>query len=304
MKIVFFTQSNWSIPTISHFKEIHELVGVVTKSAGDKSNGFLLDYLKKENIPILDWDNSDFENLASHLKVLQVEIGISFGFSYKIPPVIFETINGGVYNVHYGKLPEFAGPDPLFWAIKQEEKVVTISVHRINEHWDSGELMIEFPIPIFPGEPYGLLASRLSVAFPQKLASYFSGQIQFDKKAIKENLNAQSKPDERILTIDWKKQRADEIEALINASNPSYGGAITSFRGNPIKLLEVSPADVNITGIFSPGSIVYSDPNYGIFVLCADMKYLRINILQIEGTIISGQKLAAMGVNTYEKLGE
>jgi len=303
MKIVFFTQSNWCIPTIQHFKNIHEVVGVVSRTNQPNSNDFLLEYLKGENIPVFNWESSALETLLSKLLELQVDLGICFGFSYKIPASVFETIKEGVYNVHFGKLPEFAGPDPLFWAIKKEEKVVTISVHKINEKWDSGDLLIEFPIPVFPGEPYGLLASRLSVAFPEKLESYISDQIQFDRKSIEENLTPLSKPSEEVLTINWKKQRADEVEALVNASNPSYGGAITTFRGNLVKILEVSPADVNITGIFAPGSVVYADPNYGIFVLCADMKYLRINILQLEGTIISGQKLAAMGVNSYEKFG-
>lgn len=304
MKIIFFTQSNWCIPTIQHFKNIHEVVGVVSRTKQPNSNDFLLEFLKGENIPVFNWESSELESLTSKLSELQIDVGISFGFSYKIPASIFDSIKEGVLNVHFGKLPEFAGPDPLFWAIRNEEKVVTISVHKINEEWDSGELIVEFPIPVFPGEPYGLLASRLSVSFPGKLESYFSGQIQFDKKPIEENLKPKSKPTDEILRIDWKKQRADEVEALVNASNPKYGGAITTFRGNPIKILEVSPADVNITGIFAPGSIVYADPNYGIFVLCADMKYLRINILQLEGTIISGQKLAAMGVNSYEKFGE
>jgi methionyl-tRNA formyltransferase len=89
---------------------------------------------------------------------------------------------------------------------------------------------------------------------------------------------------------------------LVNAANPNYSGAITTFRGSQIRILEVSPADVNVTGIFSPGTIVYADATYGVFVLCADFKYLRINIFQLDGTIITGSKLAALGIRPYEQM--
>jgi methionyl-tRNA formyltransferase len=48
---------------------------------------------------------------------------------------------------------------------------------------------------------------------------------------------------------------------------------------------------------------VYADSANGMFVLCSDFKYLRVNILQLDGTIITGGKLAALGIGLNEKLG-
>ena len=59
---------------------------------------------------------------------------------------------------------------------------------------------------------------------------------------------------------------------------------------------------MNVPGNITPGTIVYADTNYGIFVLCSDLKYLRINIFQLEGTVITGIKLAALGVKPNERL--
>jgi methionyl-tRNA formyltransferase len=303
MRILFFTQSSWSIASISQLMQKHQIVGIITKKDGPKSNVQLLDFANVNQIEVLEWDKKNGEELGIWIKKEKIEIGLSFGFSYKIPKAIFDSFDHGVVNIHFGKLPTYAGPDPLFWTIKNQEKLVTLTFHKIDENWDAGELLSESSIPIFPGEPYGLLASRVSITAAQRLTDFLDNPSGHESKKLEQNSSPFSKPTEMEITIDWKTQKADEIEALVNAANPSYGGAITIFRETQVRILEVSPASVDIPGIFGPGSIVYSDPNYGIFILCGDFQYLRINILQLDGTIVSGQKIAAMGVNPHEKLG-
>lgn len=299
MKLLFFSQSNWVIPSINELAKSHEIVGVVTMKEGKKSNSFLLEFLDSQGIKTWSWEEAKSSNLNQVFE--EADLGLSFGFSYKIPNEIYSIFELGVLNVHFGELPKYAGPSPLFWTIKNREQNLTISFHKIDENWDAGELIQEEKLAIFPGEPFGLLGSRAAVFASEKLKVLLSDYKSISSKVLELNPNPLGRPTDAELRIDWKAQTADEIEALVNASNPSYGGAISGFRGSLIRILEVSPADVNITGIFAPGSVVYSDPQYGVFVICGDYKYLRINILQLEGTILSGQKLAALGVRVYEK---
>ncbi len=301
MKILFFTESNWCIPAISQIKYTDEIIGVVTNKEGSKSNKFLIEFLVKEELNILDWENSKLDKIQELVKEQEIELGICFGFSFKIPEEIYSIFKFGIVNVHFGKLPKYAGPAPLFWTLKNQEKFLTISIHQIDRNWDAGNLLVEEELPIYPGEPFGLLASRASLVTVEKLQKLISTFSTVKQIPLELNNSPLKRPSDSDLTIDWKNQKANEIESLINASNPSYGGAISYFRGSPIRILEVSPADVNIPGIFSPGSIVYADPNQGVFVICGDYNFLRINILQLESTIISGQKLAALGVKVYEK---
>jgi methionyl-tRNA formyltransferase len=303
MRVLIFTQNAWSIPLFSELLQKHQVLGIVTKKQGPKSNIQLLDFSKTNQIEILEWDNRKINEISEWVRNEKVQLGISFGFSYKIPKVLFECFEHGVVNIHFGKLPKYAGPDPLFWTIKNEEKILNLSFHRIDEDWDAGELLLEVPISLFPGEPYGLLASRVSIYTAQIFDEFLQNFLIHPGKKIPPNRNPLVKPSQSELTINWENQKADEIEALVNAANPSYGGAITIFRGNPIRVLEVSPANLDIDGIFTSGTIVYSDPNYGFFVICSDKNYLRLNILQLDGTIISGQKLSAMEIMVNEKLG-
>ena len=104
------------------------------------------------------------------------------------------------------------------------------------------------------------------------------------------------------LAIHWETQSAREVENLVNAANPDYGGALTLFRGQLLRVLEVVPADLNNPVEQPPGTIVYADVNYGLFVACLNQQYLRINIIHSNEGILSGFKLAALGVQAGERM--
>ncbi|SHO65136.1 methionyl-tRNA formyltransferase [Algoriphagus zhangzhouensis] len=296
MRILFFSESPWSIPSILEVLKEHEILGVVISGNENVVSSDLLGFLNQSKVKCFNLDEIEQE-----IELESIDMGVSFGFTKKIPESIFSKIKLGVINIHFGELPKYAGPSPLFWVLKNQEPNLVISFHRINDQWDAGHLLMKEVLPIFPGEPIGLLGSRAAFATSTKLKELIKNITLVESVDLAFNNKPLKRPTDTDLTIEWRNQKANEIEALINAANPSYGGAISSFRGSPIRILEVSPADVNITGIFSPGTIVYSDPQYGVFVICGDYNFLRINILQLEGTIISGQKLAALGVRVYEK---
>jgi methionyl-tRNA formyltransferase len=103
------------------------------------------------------------------------------------------------------------------------------------------------------------------------------------------------------LQINWSSQSAKDVENLVNACNPDFGGAVTSFRNQVMRFLEVAPAEINNPAPSAPGTIVYADGNYGIFVACSDNKFLRVNIIQSSEGILSGFKLASLGVTAGER---
>ena len=77
---------------------------------------------------------------------------------------------------------------------------------------------------------------------------------------------------------------------------------MTLLRNQLFRLLEVVPADLNNPVEQPPGTIVYADPNHGLFVACKNQQYLRINIIQSSEGILSGFKLAALGIQAGERL--
>jgi methionyl-tRNA formyltransferase len=175
----------------------------------------------------------------------------------------------------------------------------------MTEEFDAGPMLAQQAIPLSPVDSLGLYTGRLSL---ESIAVISKGIEKLNNTGT-DLLYPQDEtrstyfpaPAADDLKINWETQSAKEIESLVNATNPDYGGAITLFRGQPLRILEVNAAGVNNPSEFVPGSIVHSDINYGVLVACKNVEFLRINIVQTSEGILSGYKLASLGIAAGER---
>lgn len=221
---------------------------------------------------------------------------ICFGYPFKLPANKFKQ---RCLNIHFGPLPENRGPDPIFWTLKEGKTLAHITIHMISDEFDSGDIVAEKTVTIFPGENYGLLSSRL-------------GHLTVDLvKKLLEETPALKKQDQHLavykprpaaddFTITWDSMSAKEIEQLVNACNPKYGGAICRLNGAPLKILEVSYAQLRMpeeeTKELASGTIVHANENEGLFVICGDSNFLRLDILALNEGTFTGMKMVRLGV--------
>ncbi|AXT51505.1 hypothetical protein D1818_11930 [Aquimarina sp. BL5] len=220
------------------------------------------------------------------------------GFSIKIPKEVLEIPKYGFLNVHFGKLPENRGPDPLFWSIKQGKKQTAITIHQMDEDWDTGKILVEQPVPIIPGETLGMANSKMSYMLDgviQKTIRLVTDIKNFTPQPTKE-ITYYNRPTEKDTTISWETQSADEIENLVNACNPKYGGATTYYQGSPLRILEVSPVDSQPLLGKTAGEIIHAHPQEGLYVYCKYGKILRINAISSDAGILSGTKFVHLGI--------
>jgi methionyl-tRNA formyltransferase len=54
-------------------------------------------------------------------------------------------------NVHNGRLPEYRGMMPTFWALLDGEDRIVVTVHEMAERLDAGAVLAEFDVPVPPG---------------------------------------------------------------------------------------------------------------------------------------------------------
>ena len=55
-----------------------------------------------------------------------------------------------VLNVHNGRLPDYRGMMPTFWALLEGEEQVVITVHEMADRLDAGAVVAEFEVPVAP----------------------------------------------------------------------------------------------------------------------------------------------------------
>jgi methionyl-tRNA formyltransferase len=92
-------------------------------------------YLKTLNI-----QNQIF-TIKDKPKINNFELGISYCYSRKITDPILSIPKKGFVNYHPGPLPKYKGPNEYEDAVKNSETSWGVTVHYMDENYDSGKII-------------------------------------------------------------------------------------------------------------------------------------------------------------------
>jgi methionyl-tRNA formyltransferase len=243
------------------------------------------------------------EELLQLMKQYTIDCAFTITFPWILPQEVLDFPPAGCINFHPGLLPTYRGADPIFWQLKNRETNSGLSVHKMTSQVDEGPMLLVQQMQLIPGETYGMHYQRMGMLVADivlKVADMVNNN-QPEAPAIMGDAPYMQRPARSQVTIDWKQQTAEEIEALVNAANPKYNGAFTTLRQKELSILEVGFADLNNPpeGV-PPGTIVYADALYGPIVACLNNRFLRINTVCLQEGYISGSKLFSMGLQPGE----
>lgn len=301
MKIILLTGGAFSIPCMHYLAGQKMLHSVYSPGTPNKQTIPIELNAQHLNIPFRRFlKNEILFELKSWLTEAKPDLVLVFGCCYKIPAELFSIPKFGFHNVHFSLLPAYRGKSPVFWQIKNGETAGGITIHQMTESFDSGAMLMQHQVVISQGETLGLLTTRLAMESVQVISKAIEKLLDTGNEMLypQNEDRASYFPGVSIddLKINWETQSAKEIESLVNAANPDYGGAITAFRGQPLRIIELMQIQVTNPAEFVPGSIIHADANYGILVACKNTEFLRINIVQTAEGIFSGIKLAGFGI--------
>ena len=73
---------------------------------------------------------------------------LEISWRYKIPNNIINKARIAAFGIHRGKLPDFAGAEPIKQALLNDEKKIVLSAHYLEKEIDAGNIIstIEFPV--------------------------------------------------------------------------------------------------------------------------------------------------------------
>jgi Formyl transferase len=86
---------------------------------------------------------------------LRPDLGIVFA-CYRLQRALFGIPRLGTLNLHLGKAPEFRGSSPGFYELFAGRAEVGVTVHRVDDHLDSGPILLQRTFPLDaapPGDP-------------------------------------------------------------------------------------------------------------------------------------------------------
>ncbi|MBI3335304.1 MAG: methionyl-tRNA formyltransferase, partial [Candidatus Portnoybacteria bacterium] len=211
-------------------------------------------------------------------------IGITAAYGAIIPQEVIKKFRYGILNIHPSLLPKYRGPSPVQSTIMNGDTVAGVSIIKLNEKVDSGDIIAQKEFVIDKSYTAGQLHSLLfrlgANILLEILGLWISGRIIPQRQDESEaSYTAFIKKDDGL--IDWNES-AQKIERKIRAYQP--WPSVYTFFGHRGKILRVQLLDAQIkdplTSHSEPGNIVRKDQE--LYVECGQDS-LFIKKLRPEG---------------------
>ena len=234
-------------------------------------------YIKSYNINEIHANSVNSEGFRKELMSLSPDIVLVGSWGEKIEKKTFDIAKIATINAHPSLLPKYRGPNPYFWVIKNQEKTSGITFHLVDEGLDTGAILAQEEIKVFPSDT-GLTLKQRTVLTARgvicDLLNALSEDIIIPLQQNPSKASYYSHPDG--LELDFKKT-AEENFALIKAAYPWNSAYFyhdtTPFIPNPNKVL----IEENTTNYSESGTIVGCDiKTKMISVLCGNKKVLKM----------------------------
>lgn len=233
------------------------IVGVVGPKKNHATYADFKRFVESQKLNFIEYDKLSDAGFISRIKALNADIAIVCSFNNKIPKVLLESVKDGFVNVHPSLLPHYRGPNPYSHVIMNDEKVTGVTLHFMDEEFDTGDIIIQQKLPITPRETMGTLFNRLNLMGLQLLlkilSNYEKSDLHVEKQTQGEFPIACNLTDD-MLFINYKNS-AENIERFIRAVNP-FIIASTMFRNTIVKVFSAQVIKTQSTIDYPVGTIV------------------------------------------------
>ena len=217
------------------------IVGVVPPGMEDPTNKLMVDTAQNLGLEVIQYNISlNEKGFLQRIKNLNADLGVVASFNKKLPKELLQLTKDGFINLHPSKLPDYRGANPYSHVIINGEEESAVTLHFMDENFDTGDLISQYRFSIDLNETMGTLffrtnemcASMLYEALDYYETHNFPRKPQPKEGDFKtaESLTFQKKN----IFIDWSKS-AEEIERFIRGLNP-FIGAMTCYKGTYMRI--------------------------------------------------------------------
>ena len=243
-------------------------------------------YIKSYNLPEIEARSVNSPEFRKKLIKLNPDIILVGSWGEKFEKETFNIPKIASINVHPSLLPKYRGPNPYFWVIKNQEQITGVTFHLIDSGYDSGAILAQEEIKIYPSDTGQSLKQRTVLTargVACELLKTLKEDIIIPLKQMEENATYFSYPDE--IELNFKKS-AEENLAAIRAIYPwasaYFYHNITPIAPDP----KNSFIEENSTNYSTAGTVVNVDSKTKtISVLCQDRKVLKMSNVELYNKI-------------------
>ena len=276
MKIVFMGTPDFAVPALKKLAaDGHEIALVVTKPDAMKGRGNKVQASAvKECALALSLPVSQPEKVKGNtafieqLQALAPDAVVVIAYGKILPKEILEIPPHGCLNVHGSILPRHRGAAPIQWTILAGDEEGGVSIMRMDEGMDTGDVLAESRVPVDAHnaeELFDILSVKGADLIAETLAKIEAGeQITAvpQEDALATYAPMITKKDG---LLDFGRP-ADELERRVRGLYP-WPGTYTYLDGQPFKIWTAGLAEG--TPGAAPGTELRADRE-GIMIACGE----------------------------------
>ena len=197
-------------------------------------------------IPSFEVDSEKGKRFTDYSKAIEKiapDVILVMGWYYMIPKTIRVMARYGAWGIHSSLLPKYAGGAPLVWAIIEGCKETGVTLFRMEDGVDDGDIIAQKTIPIEDTDTIREVYDRATTASKELLKQIFVQKKPFTftpQNKDKTEIYPQRKPEDGLINWNWDNKR---IKNFIRAQTKPYPGAFFLVNGKKVIIWDADVTD-------------------------------------------------------------
>jgi methionyl-tRNA formyltransferase len=262
MNITVFTSGILGYKTLKKISEndLFHIIYVFT----DKGSCDIIEFCKQNNIPFFVGNprRLSYKVKLFVAKYQQPDIFFSINYRFIIDNFLINLPRLYALNIHGSLLPKYRGRTPHVWAIINGEKITGITVHKIIEKVDAGDILLQHKIDISDKDTGADILFKFEKMYPELVEESIRRIINKREKFVKQNhvlatYFGKRVPDDGKIDWNWQKER---IYNWVRAQANPYPGAFSFYDNNKLIINKIKFSDLGFDYNLLNGTILCVNP--------------------------------------------
>lgn len=226
---------------------------------------YLDDFARKHQLPLLKINHINDREVVDTLKEQEIDWLFIIGWSQIAGLEVLSAPKIGALGIHPTLLPQGRGRAAIPWAIIKGLEYTGVTMFKLSEGVDTGEIVAQLKIPVSPEETACTLYEKVNKAHEELIALVYptlvKGELKWEKQdETKATYWEERKPEDGLLTEDMTVEYA---ERMVRAVTHPYPGAYVLRNGEKIVIWKATIArNRPVSGnyqLFKNGYLIFED---------------------------------------------
>lgn len=216
-----------------------QVVAVIPPHRSNTSSVVIKTFAQSLGVEVFEFDESPNEPVfVEKIKALEADVGVVCSYDKLLSKEFLQTTKEGYINCHPSLLPEYRGANPYHHIILNGEVKTGVTLHFMDETFDTGEIVSQKELALSDRETMGTLFNHSNFAFAEELVyvlKEYEKTGHIPRTPQPQGLFKTAPKVKGEILMDFN-QPAEVLDRLVRSCNPFYNCG-TIFRGTSIRII-------------------------------------------------------------------